>query len=61
MKNSRFNALLANENWGLTRNALLKNMNPVLSETMGILLDNTRRVLLAENLIQNISYIPKGS
>jgi hypothetical protein len=61
MKNSRFNALLANENWGLTRNALLKNMNPVLSETMGILLDNTRRVLLAENLIQNISYIPKLS
>jgi len=61
MKNSRFNALLANENWGLTRNVLLKNLNPVLSETMGILLDNTRRVLLAENLIQNISYIPKLS
>jgi len=55
--------LVAKENWAATKNYLLNNSlaskNPVLSASLSRVLDNTRKAIVSETLMQNNVYLPK--
>lgn len=56
-----YTALLENKNWEITKNVVLSGLkkDSLMYKNMNVVLENTRQAILADTMMQNISYLPK--